>query len=184
VVFSDFKLKSAAGTLERFPHVVASVSNLADERHLVGRTHDALDGELDRRGALCAARNVPDLTTYNERRLTDPSLPPVPALFIICDEYQEMLGDPQWGPKFRELFWRIVRLGRAYHMFLQLVGQTLDTQQLRQVRKLLGFTIAARTGREEDSREAIGSTVAAHLPEKGAEGTAYLRVAQRQPREF
>lgn len=184
VVFSDFKLKSAAGTLERFPHVVASVSNLADERHLVGRMHDALDGELDRRGALCAAQNVPDLTTYNQRRLSDPSLPPVPALFIICDEYQEMLGDPQWGPKFRELFWRIVRLGRAYHMFLQLVGQTLDTQQLRQVRKLLGFTIAARTGREEDSREAIGSAVAAHLPEKGAEGTAYLRVAQRQPREF
>jgi type VII secretion protein EccCa/type VII secretion protein EccCb len=184
VVFSDFKLKSAAGTLERFPHVVASVSNLADERHLVGRMHDALDGELDRRGALCAAQNVPDLTTYNQRRVTDPSLPPVPALFIICDEYQEMLGDPQWGPKFRDLFWRIVRLGRAYHMFVQLVGQTLDTQQLRQVRKLLGFTIAARTGREEDSREAIGSTVAAHLPEKGAEGTAYLRVAQRQPREF
>ena len=28
VVFSDFKLKSAAGVLERFPHVVASVSNL------------------------------------------------------------------------------------------------------------------------------------------------------------
>lgn len=185
VVFSDFKLKSAAGTLERFPHVVASVSNLADERHLVGRMYDALDGELDRRGALCASLDgVPDLTVYNQRRLTDPTLPPVPALFIICDEYQEMLGDPEWGPKFQKLFWRIVRLGRAYHMFLQLVGQTVDTQKLRDTRKLLGFTIAARTGREEDSREAIGSTVAAHLPEKGAEGTAFLRVAQRQPREF
>jgi S-DNA-T family DNA segregation ATPase FtsK/SpoIIIE len=185
VVFSDFKLKSAAGTLERFPHVVASVSNLADERHLVGRMHDALDGELDRRGALCAAlEGVPDVTAYNQRRLTDPSLPPVPALFVICDEYQEMLGDPEWGPKFQKLFWRIVRQGRAYHMFLQLVGQTVDTQKLRDTRKLLGFTIAARTGREEDSREAIGSTVAAHLPERGAEGTAYLRVAQRQPREF
>ena len=171
VVFSDFKLKSAAGTLERFPHVVASVSNLADERHLVGRMHDALDGELDRRGALCAALDgVPDLTAYNQRRLTDPSLPPVPALFVICDEYQEMLADPEWGPKFQKLFWRIVRQGRAYHMFLQLVGQTVDTQKLRDTRKLLGFTIAARTGREEDSREAIGSTVAAHLPEKGAEG--------------
>ncbi|MDT5117522.1 MAG: hypothetical protein QOE30_3261 [Mycobacterium sp.] len=185
VVFSDFKLKSAAGVLERFPHVVASISNLADERHLVGRMHEALDGELDRRGALCASLDgVPDLTVYNQRRLTDPSLEPVPALFIICDEYQEMLGDKDWGPKFQKLFWRIVRLGRAYHMFLQLVGQTVDTQKLRDTRKLLGFTIAARTGREEDSREAIGSTVAAHLPERGAEGTAFLRVAQRQPREF
>jgi S-DNA-T family DNA segregation ATPase FtsK/SpoIIIE len=185
VVFTDFKLKSAAGVLERFPHVVASVSNLADERHLVGRMYEALDGELDRRGALCAAvPDCPDLTTYNQKRLTDPSLPPVPALFIIVDEYPELLSDPVWGTKFQELFWRIVRLGRAYHMFLQLVGQTVDTQKLRNVRKLLGFTIAARTGREEDSREAIGSTVAAHLAETGAEGTAYLRVAQRQAREF
>jgi type VII secretion protein EccCa/type VII secretion protein EccCb len=185
VVFTDFKLKSAAGTLERFPHVVASVSNLASERHLVGRMYEALDGELDRRGALCAALpDCPDLTAYNQKRLTDPSLPPVPALFIICDEYPELLSDEQWGPKYQELFWRIVRLGRAYHMFLQLVGQTVDTQKLRNVRKLLGFTIAARTGREEDSREAIGTKVAAHLPDAGAEGTAYLRVAQRQPREF
>lgn len=185
VVFTDFKLKSAAGVLERFPHVVASVSNLADERHLVGRMYEALDGELDRRGALCAALpDCPDLTAYNQRRLIDPSLPPVPALFIICDEYPELLSDEQWGPKYQELFWRIVRLGRAYHMFLQLVGQTVDTQKLRNVRKLLGFTIAARTGREEDSREAIGTKVAAHLPETGAEGTAYLRVAQRQPREY
>ncbi len=185
VVFTDFKLKSAAGTLERFPHVVASVSNLATERHLVGRMYEALDGELDRRGALCAALpDCPDLNVYNQRRLTDPSLPPVPALWIICDEYPELLGDDQWGPKYEELFWRIVRLGRAYHMFLQLVGQTVDTQKLRKIRKLLGFTIAARTGREEDSREAIGTKVAAHLPETGAEGTAFLQVALRQPREY
>ena len=185
IVFTDFKLKSAAGVLEQFPAVVASVSNLADERHLVGRMYEALEGELDRRGALCAALpDCPDLTAYNQKRLTDPSLPPVPALWVICDEYQELLADEEWGQKFQELFWRIVRQGRAYHMYLQLVGQTLDSQQLRKVRKLLGFIVAARMGREEDSREAINSKVAAHLPETGAEGTAYLRVAQRQPREF
>ncbi|HZA10649.1 type VII secretion protein EccCa [Mycobacterium sp.] len=184
VVFSDFKLKSAAGVLQRFPHVVASVSNLGTEQHLVGRMHAALDGELDRRGELCAAYDCMDLNVYNERRLSDPSLPPVPALFIICDEYQEMLGHPVWGPDFQKLFWRIVRQGRAYHMFLQLVGQTVDLQKLRDIRKLLGFTIAMRTGREEDSRDAIDSAIAAHVPEKGAEGTAFLRVAQLAPREF
>ena len=185
VVFTDFKLKSAAGVLEQFPHVVASVSNLADERHLVGRLYEALEGELDRRGALCAALpDCPDLTTYNQKRLTDPSLPPVPALWVICDEYQELLNDEQWGQKFKELFWRIVRQGRAYHIYLQLVGQTMDSQKLRDVRKLLGFIVAARMGREEDAREAIDSKAPAHLPESGAEGTAYLKVAQRQPREF
>ncbi len=120
VVFFDFKLKSAAGVLEQFPHVVASVSNLGDERHLVGRMYEALEGELDRRGALCnaAGPDVVDLTVYNQRRLTDPSLPPVPVLWVIADEYQELLSDRDWGgDKFRSLFWRIMRQGRAYHMF-------------------------------------------------------------------
>ena len=186
VVFFDFKLKSAAGVLEQFPHVVASVSNLGDERHLVGRMYEALEGELDRRGALCnaAGPDVVDLTVYNQRRLTDPSLPPVPVLWVIADEYQELLSDRDWGDKFRSLFWRIMRQGRAYHMFLQLVGQTVDTQKLRDIRKLLGFTIAGRTGTEEDSREALGVGIAAKIDEKGAEGTAFLRVAQRQPRQF
>jgi type VII secretion protein EccCa/type VII secretion protein EccCb len=184
VVFADFKLESAAGVLKRFPHVVASVSNLRTDQHLVGRMYEALDGEIDRRGELCAANQCVDLNVYNEKRLSDPSLPPVPALFVICDEYQEMLSHPTWGPKYKELFWRIVRLGRAYHIFLQLVGQTVDLQKLRDVRKLLGFTIAMRTGREEDSRDAIDSAIAAHVPEKGAEGAAFLRVAQLAPREF
>ena len=52
------------------------------------------------------------------------------------------------------------------------------------IRKLLGFTIAGRTGTEEDSREALGVGIAAKIDEKGAEGTAFLRVAQRQPRQF
>ena len=185
IVFSDFKLKSAAGTLVKFPHVVAAVSNLADERHLVGRMYDALDGEIDRRGALIAELDdCPDVTTYNHRRLTDPSLAPIPVLWVIVDEYNEMLKDPLWGAKFRALFERIARVGRSLHVFLQLVGQTVDTQGLREVSKLLGFRVAARLGREQDSREAIGSAVAAHVPEEGAEGTAFLRVALRQPRQY
>ena len=52
------------------------------------------------------------------------------------------------------------------------------------IRSLIGFFMALRTGTEEDSREAIGSSIAAHLPEKGKEGTGYLREGQRPPREF
>ena len=47
IVFTDFKLRSAAGMIGRFPHVVAAVSNLAEESHLVGRLYDTLDGELE-----------------------------------------------------------------------------------------------------------------------------------------
>jgi S-DNA-T family DNA segregation ATPase FtsK/SpoIIIE len=185
IVFTDFKLRSAAGMIGRFPHVVAAVSNLAEESHLVGRLYDTLDGELDRRGEMLAALDdCPDVTSYNQRRLADPSLPPIPALWVITDEYNEVFADPIWGPKFRRLYLRIARVGRSLHVFLKLVGQTKDTQNLRDITKLLGYSIAARTGTEEESRAGIGDSRAAHIAPVGEEGTAYLRVALREPRKF
>ncbi len=183
VAFLDWKMKSAGIVLERFPHVVASVSNLGDEMHLVERMLEALEGELDRRGALCAATNCKDLNVYNEKRMVDPSLEPVPGLVVIIDEYQELFRS-ELGSEFVDLCWRIVRQGRSMHVFLQLAGQTVDAHRLMKIRSLIGFFMALRTGTEEDSREAIGSSIAAHLPEKGKEGTGYLREGQRPPREF
>ena len=174
VAFLDWKMKSAGIVLERFPHVVASVSNLGDEMHLVERMLEALEGELDRRGALCAATNCKDLNVYNEKRMVDPSLEPVPGLVVIIDEYQEFFRS-ELGTEFVDLCWRIVRQGRSMHVFLQLAGQTVDAHRLMKIRSLIGFFMALRTGTEEDSREAIGSSIAAHLPEKGKEGTGYLR---------
>ena len=183
VAFLDWKMKSAGIVLERFPHVVASVSNLGDEMHLVERMLEALEGELDRRGALCAATNCKDLNVYNEKRMVDPSLEPVPGLVVIIDEYQELFRS-DLGAEFVDLCWRIVRQGRSMHVFLQLAGQTVDSHRLMKIRSLIGFFMALRTGTEEDSREAIGSSIAAHLPEKGKEGTGYLREGMRPPREF
>ncbi len=183
VAFLDWKMKSAGIVLERFPHVVASVSNLGDEMHLVERMLEALEGELDRRGALCAATNCKDLNVYNEKRMVDPSLEPVPGLVVIIDEYQELFRS-ELGTEFVDLCWRIVRQGRSMHVFLQLAGQTVDSHRLMKIRSLIGFFMALRTGTEEDSREAIGSSIAAHLPEKGKEGTGYLREGMRPPREF
>jgi type VII secretion protein EccCa/type VII secretion protein EccCb len=185
IVFTDFKLRSAAGMIGRFPHVVAAVSNLAEESHLVGRLYDTLDGELDRRGEMIAAvDDCPDVTTYNLRRLANPSLPPIPALWVITDEYNEVFADPIWGPKFRRLYLRIARVGRSLHVYLKLVGQTKDAQNLRDITKLLGYSIAARTGTEEESRAGIGDSRAAHIAPVGEEGSAYLRVALREPRKF
>ena len=161
------------------------MSNLAEETHLVGRLYETLDGELDRRGEMLAALDdCPDVTAYNQRRLQDPSLPPIPALWVITDEYNEVFSDPIWGPKFRRLYLRIARVGRSLHVFLKLVGQTMDTQNLRDIHKLLGYTIAGRTRVEEESRAVLGVGLAAHISPRGEEGTAYLRVANTQPRKF
>ena len=136
---------------------MASVSNLAEETHLVGRLYETLDGELDRRGEMLAALDdCPDVTTYNQRRLQDPSLPPIPALWVITDEYNEVFADPIWGPKFRRLYLRIARVGRSLHVFLKLVGQTMDTQNLRDIHQAAGLHHRCAHRFEEESRAVIG----------------------------
>jgi type VII secretion protein EccCa/type VII secretion protein EccCb len=185
IVFTDFKLRSAAGAIAQFPHCVAAVSNLTEERHLVGRLYDTLDGELDRRGEMLAELpDCPDVTTYNQRRLLDPSLPPIPALWVITDEYNEVFADPIYGPKFRRLYLRIARVGRSLHVFLKLVGQTKDSQNLRDITKLLGYTQVGRVATEEEARLAIDDTRPAHIAPTGEEGTGYMRVALTHPRRF
>ena len=185
IVFSDFKLKSAAGMMERFPHVVAAVSNLADERHLVGRLYDALDGELDRRGAMIAALDdCPDVTTYNQRRLTDPSLPPIPALWVISDEYNEMFADPIWGRSSAAcsahrargpLAARVLAAGRPD-------GGHPESARHPQAAWASPSPRAPAPRRSRGRRSAIRR--AAHIAPEGEEGTAYLRVALREPRKF
>jgi type VII secretion protein EccCa/type VII secretion protein EccCb len=185
IVFTDFKLRSAAGAISQFPHVVAAVSNLAEERHLVGRLYDTLDGELDRRGEMLAELpDCPDVTTYNQRRMLDPSLPPIPALWVITDEYNEVFADPIYGPKFRKLYLRISRVGRSLHVFLKLVGQTKDEQNLRDITKLLGYTQVGRVATEEEARRSIDDVRPAHISPTGEEGTGFLRVALTHPRKF
>ena len=68
-------------------------------------------------------------------------------------------------------------------MFLQLVGQVVDSQNCVISASSSGSTIAARTGREEDRREAIGSGVAAHIPPENAEAQR-TAVALREPRQY
>ena len=65
---------------------------------------------------------------------------------------------------------------------MQLVGQTVDTQKLRDIRKLLGHH--RRPYRHRGRFPRGPRWIAAKIDEKGAEGTAFLRVAQRQPRQF
>lgn len=42
---------------------------------------------------LAALDDCPNVATYNQRRLQDPSLSPIPALWVITDEYNEVFAD-------------------------------------------------------------------------------------------
>ena len=112
--------------------------------------------------ARCARRcRLPDLTAYNQKRLTDPSLPPVPALFIICDEYQELFSGGGRNPGTflaDRTAWPCVP-----HVF-ELVGQTVDPRSFLTCASCWASpSRLAPAGRR--TGEAIDAEIAAHLPE-------------------
>ena len=84
---------------------------------------DALRANLNRRwNCAGAAGNFANVTEYEQARADGADLPPLPALFVVVDEFSELLAQK---PDFAELFVMIGRLGRSLHIHLLLASQTI-----------------------------------------------------------
>ena len=99
-------------------------------------------------------------------------LPPLPALFILVDEFSELLSQ---HPDFAELFVAIGRLGRSLGMHLLLASQRLDEGRLRGLETHLSYRICLKTFSAGESRAVLGVPDAYHLP--STPGAAYLKSA-------
>jgi type VII secretion protein EccCb len=181
VVFIDMKYESAAQDLEGVPHVPAALSNLGDDkRHLGERMRLTLAGELKRRYSLIHSVKARDAGVYEEIRRNriaagDNSLPPMPVLWIIVDEYLTLF---RVLPRWVELITVLGEQGRGANMFFVLGGQRLDMSPLQKVADNIGYRIALRAESVSSSREWINSNAAAHLPQ-GENGHALLKVGER-----
>jgi S-DNA-T family DNA segregation ATPase FtsK/SpoIIIE len=114
--------------LERAPHVAAVITNLSDDAPLVARMRDALTGEMNRRQELLrAAGNLDSVAAYERARRTGAQLAPLPALFVIVDEFSELLSHQ---PDFADAFVAIGRLGRSLGVHLLLASQRVDEGRL------------------------------------------------------
>lgn len=173
VVLVDFKGGATFLGLERLRHVAAVVTNLSEEAHLVARMRDALAGEMTRRQrVLRAAGGFPGIIDYDEARARGADLPPLPALFIVVDEFSELLSQ---HPDFAELFVAIGRLGRSLGMHLLLASQRLDEGRLRGLETHLSYRICLKTFSASESRAVLGTADAYELP--GTPGAAILKTA-------
>lgn len=180
LVLVDFKGGATFLDLERAPHVSAVITNLADEAYLVDRMQDALGGEIHRRQQLLrSAGNLTGVTAYAQARRSRPELPALPALFLIVDEFSELLSA---HPDFIEQFVAIGRLGRSLGMHLLLATQRLDEGRLRGLDSHLSYRICLKTASPNESRVAIGVPDAHHLP--NAPGAAYLKAGAEDPVRF
>lgn len=180
LVLIDFKGGATFLGLDSLHHVAAVITNLAEEAQLVARAKDALAGEIHRRQQLLRrAGNSVNLAAYHRSRCHDGSLPALPALFVVVDEFAELLHQ---NPDFADLFAMIGRVGRSLGVHLLLASQRLDEGRLRGLESHLSYRICLKTSTAAESRSVLGVPDAADLPT--TPGAAYLRGADGRLTRF
>ncbi|MGW0949958.1 type VII secretion protein EccCa [Streptomyces sp. NPDC002623] len=167
-VLVDFKGGATFLGLDELPHTSAVITNLAGEAALVGRMKDALHGELIRRQELLrAAGNYTSALDYEKARATGTPLAPLPSLFVVVDEFSELLASHR---EFMELFVMIGRLGRSLGVHLLLASQRLDEGRMHQLESHLSYRIGLRTFSAMESRGVLGVPDAYELPPQPGSG--------------
>jgi DNA segregation ATPase FtsK/SpoIIIE, S-DNA-T family len=167
-VLVDYKGGGAFKPFERLPHCVDIVTNL--NKAAVRRMFTAINAEMQRRQKLNADTGTKDIVEYRKKGL-HLSHEPYPHLFIIIDEYAEMITD---SPEFRDELDSITRVGRAQGVNLVLASQR-PVGVSDQMRANIKFRICLRVEQVDTSREMLRRSDAALLP-SGMPGRGYLQV--------
>jgi S-DNA-T family DNA segregation ATPase FtsK/SpoIIIE len=171
MVLVDFKGGATFAGMSQMPHVSAVITNLAQELTLVDRMQDALSGEMVRRQELLReAGNFASIRDYEKARVSGEDLAPMPSLFIVVDEFSEMLSAK---PEFIDLFVAIGRLGRSLGLHLLLASQRLEEGRLRGLESHLSYRVGLRTFSAGESRTVLGVPDAYELP--ADPGLGYLK---------
>jgi len=171
-VLVDFKGGATFSRLDDLPHTSAVITNLADELSLVDRMKDAIEGELNRRQELLRdAGNYANLKDYEKDRENGAPLKPMPSLFVVVDEFSELLSAK---PDFIDLFIAIGRIGRSLGVHLLLASQRLEEGRLRGLDTYLSYRVGLRTFSAIESRVVLGVPDAYELP--NAPGHGYLKI--------
>jgi len=171
MVLVDFKGGATFAGMSELPHVSAVITNLAQELTLVDRMQDALSGEMVRRQELLReAGNFASIRDYEKARAAGEDLAPMPSLFIVVDEFSEMLSAK---PEFIDLFVAIGRLGRSLGLHLLLASQRLEEGRLRGLESHLSYRVGLRTFSAGESRSVLGVPDAYELP--AVPGLGYLK---------
>ncbi|WP_319943204.1 type VII secretion protein EccCa [Nocardia aurantia] len=176
----DFKGGATFLGFDRLSHVTAVVTNMEEEADLVTRMEDVINGEMGRRQRILRdAGNFASVADYERAREQGANLAPMPTLLIILDEFAELL---EQHPNFSKLFVAIGRLGRSLRIHLLLASQKVPANRMGELEAHLSYRIALRTNQTSDSRDAIGTADAYHLPKKP--GAGYLRVGAGDLQRF
>ncbi|WP_406839341.1 type VII secretion protein EccCa [Streptomyces sp. AHU1] len=173
LVLVDYKGGATFAPFTELPHVAGVITNLENQAGLVERVHSSLAGEVKRRQqVLKDAGNVADIGHYAALRAARrPDLEPLPHLFVVIDEFGELITAK---PDFIDLFLSIGRIGRSIGVHLLLSSQRIEGGKLKGLDTYLSYRLGLRTFSADESRTVLDTTDAFHLPP--LPGFGYLKV--------
>ncbi|WP_405649152.1 type VII secretion protein EccCa [Streptomyces sp. NBC_00019] len=173
LVLVDYKGGATFAPFAELPHVAGVITNLENQAGLVERVHTSLTGEVKRRQqVLKDAGNIADIGHYTALRATArPDLEPLPHLFVVIDEFGELITAK---PDFIDLFLSIGRIGRSIGVHLLLSSQRIEAGKLKGLDTYLSYRLGLRTFSADESRTVLDTTDAFHLPP--LPGFGYLKV--------
>ncbi len=169
-VLVDYKGGSAFEPFRKLPHVVDILTNL--QGSAVERMFVAIQAVMEQRASLLAKSGVSDLVKYRSDvaprlKPDDPRPRTFPHLFIVVDEFAEMITA---NPEYKRQFESITRLGRSFGVTLILATQRPAGVVSDQMRANMKFRICLRVETPDDSKELLSSPDAAFLPNIGGRG--------------
>ncbi|MFD3824006.1 type VII secretion protein EccCa [Streptomyces sp. NPDC058625] len=173
LVLVDYKGGATFAPFAELPHTAGTITNLENRAGLVERVHTSLAGEIKRRQqVLKDAGNVADIGHYAVLRAAErPDLEPLPHLFVVIDEFGELLTAK---PDFIDLFLSVGRIGRSIGVHLLLSSQRIEGGRLKGLDTYLSYRLGLRTFSADESRTVLDTTDAFHLPPLA--GFGYLKV--------
>ncbi|MFC0198514.1 type VII secretion protein EccCa [Microbacterium arthrosphaerae] len=172
MILVDYKGGAAFAPFAGLPHVAGIIDNLADDPQLTERARESIQGEVVRRQRLLKdAGNAASIGHYRQLRRERPELPVLPHLFLVIDEFGELLTAE---PDFVELLLTIGRIGRSIGVHLLLSSQRIEGGRLRGLDTYLSYRIGLRTFSESESAVVLDTPDAFHLP--AIPGFGFLKV--------
>ncbi|MCY4425258.1 MAG: FtsK/SpoIIIE domain-containing protein [Acidimicrobiaceae bacterium] len=171
IVIVDFKGGVDHELSARLPHVI-DLSTNHDVDSFV-RTVQLIEAEMRRRQEEFKKVGAPNHDAYRAARRARPSVPPIPRLLVIVDEFSELLSSDAGKANLSSLE-SVTRVGGGLGVHLLLVTQNFENQLPSQIAANAGLRICFRVQEPVHSKAVLDSPEAASIPKERI-GRAFLR---------
>ncbi|MBM9507333.1 FtsK/SpoIIIE domain-containing protein [Actinacidiphila acididurans] len=177
-VLVDYKGGSAFKDCVRLPHTMGMVTDL--DSHLVQRALASLTAELVRREHMLAGAGAKDHPEYRALRRRDPSLPPMPRLLLVIDEFATLAREI---PDFIPGLVGISQRGRSLGLHMVLATQRPAGVVTNDIRANTNLRISLRVTDVTDSTDVLDVPDAAGIS-SATPGRALVRLGHRSAMSF